>query len=391
MKILDDISFEIDPGTVWLVYGDCGTGKTTLARVLSGAIPTIYRGFEVRGDVYVFGCRPPEALNRGIIMYVPQDISLASITTSAFEELEALGFGNKAVELQKAVGDLVNRSFTLLSAGERYRILTVIATLLSKKLILLDEPSSYLDPESLSEALNVLKDYAEKSRSIVIIFDHDPEPYHGKVDGALDLGRRTRCSTINLMSRQYSPGSLLLDVHGVSRRFGDRSLFSDVNLRVYGGSIIALVGPNGSGKTTLLKILLGLSKSSSGVIRRYYRRAFYLPQLSSYWILADVHGALRKLGCPATVVSAAGIPELNINSLSLGEVRRLSIYAGIYGESDLVVIDELSLGMDPTSLKCVKNIFDDARRTGKAVIFSTHSWYVAKYIDPDYVIELGRS
>mgnify|MGYP001626149862 CR=1 FL=1 len=390
MGILDNVSFEADPGTIWLVYGDCGTGKTTLARVLSGAIPAIYRGFEVQGDVYVFGYRPSEALSRGITMYVPQDISLTSITTSASEELEALGLGNRVTELRGAVGELADRRFTSLSAGERYGVLSVMAALLGKKLILLDEPSSYLDPESLSDVLDVLRSYAEKSGSTIIVFDHDPQPYHGKVDGAMDLGRRTRCfPPADLVVKRRVPGDLLLDAHEVSRRFGGRSLFSNVCLRVYAGSVTAVVGPNSSGKTTLLKILLGLTRSSGGVIRRYYRRAFYLPQLSSYWILTDTYGALRKLGCLPSVVAAAGISGLDTSSLSLGEVRRLSIYAGVYGESDLVVIDELSLGMDPASLKCVKDVLDDAREMGKAVVFATHSEYVARYVDPDNVVRLG--
>ncbi|MEM1622998.1 MAG: ATP-binding cassette domain-containing protein [Thermofilum sp.] len=386
-EVVKELDFEMEPGTLWLVSGDCGTGKTTLARVLVGLASELYRGYRVSGVVEVFGCRPADALRRGLVAYVPQDISLATLTTSAAEELSIYGLHHRVSELRRLVGNLAFREIGKLSAGERFRVLTGLSLLLNKKLVVVDEPSGYLDPETLGEVLEVLREYALKSSSVVVVLDHRLDYYASKVDGAIDLGPKTRCSNSRLAVE--ASGSLLLEARSLGFRYSSTRVFDGVDLRIDGGTVVAVVGPNGSGKTTLLKVLLGLLKPSSGSVRRHYRRAFYVPQLSSYWMSGDVASALKALGCDPRVLGLAGVSNTSSTALSLGEIRRLSIYAGIYGVSDLVVVDEVSLGLDDTSIECVRDAFNEARRAGKSVVFSTHDARVARFLGPDVVVELS--
>ncbi|MEM1698649.1 MAG: ATP-binding cassette domain-containing protein [Sulfolobales archaeon] len=386
-EVVKELDFEMESGTLWLVSGDCGTGKTTLARVVVGLAPELYRGYRVSGVVEVFGYRPADALRRGLVAYVPQDISLATLTTSAAEELFIYGLHHRVPELRRLVGDLMFREIRKLSAGERFRVLTGLSLLLNKKLVVVDEPSGYLDPETLGEVLEVLRDYAVKSGSVVVVLDHKLGYYASKVDGMIDLGSKTRCSNSRLTT-EASRG-VLLEARNLGFRYSNTKVFDGLDLRVDSGMVVAVVGSNGSGKTTLLRVLLGLLKPSSGIVRRHYRRAFYVPQLSSYWMNGDVVSALKALGCDPSVIGLVGVSNTSSTALSLGEIRRLSVYAGIYGTSDLVVVDEVSLGLDDTSIECVSGAFNEARRAGKSVVFSTHDARVARFLGPDIVVKLS--
>ncbi|MEM1527864.1 MAG: ATP-binding cassette domain-containing protein [Sulfolobales archaeon] len=386
-EVVKELDLEMEPGTLWLVSGDCGTGKTTLARVVVGLVPELYRGYRVSGVVEVFGYRPADALRRGLVAYVPQDISLATLTTSAAEELFIYGLHHRVPELRRLVGDLMFREIRKLSAGERFRVLTGLSLLLNKKLVVVDEPSGYLDPETLGEVLEVLRDYAVKSGSVVVVLDHKLGYYASKVDGMIDLGSKTRCSNSRLTT-EASRG-VLLEARNLGFRYSNTKVFDGLDLRVDSGMVVAVVGSNGSGKTTLLRVLLGLLKPSSGIVRRHYRRAFYVPQLSSYWMNGDVVSVLKALGCDPSVIGLVGVSNTSSTALSLGEIRRLSVYAGIYGTSDLVVVDEVSLGLDDTSIECVSGAFNEARRAGKSVVFSTHDARVARFLGPDIVVKLS--
>ncbi|MEM1892609.1 MAG: ATP-binding cassette domain-containing protein [Sulfolobales archaeon] len=386
-EVVKELDLEMEPGTLWLVSGDCGTGKTTLARVVVGLAPELYRGYRVSGVVEVFGHRPADALRRGLVAYVPQDISLATLTTSAAEELFIYGLHHRVPELRRLVGDLMFREIRKLSAGERFRVLTGLSLLLNKKLVVVDEPSGYLDPETLGEVLEVLRDYAVKSGSVVVVLDHKLGYYASKVDGMIDLGSKTRCSNSRLTTE--ASREVLLEARNLGFRYSNTKVFDGLDLRVDSGMVVAVVGSNGSGKTTLLRVLLGLLKPSSGIVRRHYRRAFYVPQLSSYWMNGDVVSALKALGCDPSVIGLVGVSNTSSTALSLGEIRRLSVYAGIYGTSDLVVVDEVSLGLDDTSIECVSGAFNEARRAGKSVVFSTHDARVARFLGPDIVVKLS--
>ncbi|MDW8082640.1 MAG: ATP-binding cassette domain-containing protein [Sulfolobales archaeon] len=383
-KIFGDLNFVIECGSLWLVTGDCGTGKSTLAKIIVGLIPELYTHYSTTGFLEVLSRSPVDVLKEGLVTYLPQDISLATLTASAAEELSAYGLSHKVSELRKLVGDLAVRDLRTLSAGERCRVLTALSTLLNKKLLVIDEPSGYLDSTSLRDVLEVLRDYVVKSGATTLVIDNRSRPYVGRVDGVIDLGPRTLCETGVIKFKSKNRGEVLLDVDDLSFSYGSKEIFSNIYFEVEAGGVVAVVGPNGSGKTTLLRLILGLLKPRRGSIRRFYKRAFYVPQTSCYWL--DTKSV--KVLSDSSVVKLAGVEGLDVMSMSFGEVRRLAMYAGIYSESDLVVVDEVSLGLDTTSLSCVKKMFAEARRAGKGVVFSTHDLDVVRELEPDLVVDL---
>ncbi|MEO3992969.1 MAG: ATP-binding cassette domain-containing protein [Desulfurococcaceae archaeon TW002] len=386
-KILGPLSFHIGAGELWLVCGDCGTGKTTLAKVLAGLIPELYKGYKIEGEIDVFGYNSSKALRLGITTYVPQDISLATLTTSAAEELFVYGLEHKIPELKQIVGGLTFRELSTLSAGEKYRVFVGLSTLLGKKLLIIDEPSGYLDPDSLHKSLEILKKYALETSSTVIVIAHRQSYYAEAIDGVINLGHKTECRSVEI--KEGIQEGTLLEAQNLAFNYADRKLFEGISFRLERGDVMAVLGPNGSGKTTLLKILLGLLKPKGGSVKRYFRKAFYVPQLSSYWFGDKIDSLLKAQNCFRDVVSLANVSSVHPTTISLGEARRLSMYVGIYGSSDFVVVDEVSLGLDETSLRCFKELLRIAKASGKSVVFSTHDAVIAEFLEPDMVVEVS--
>ena len=113
----------------------------------------------------------------------------------------------------------------------------------------------------------------------------------------------------------------------VSKRYGRREILADVDLRVNAGELLALVGANGSGKSTVLKLMVGLSRPSTGTVRRTARVVSYVP---------DVFASHDRLSASAYL-------------RHMGRIRGLSSAAAASRASGLM--DWLELSGDETSLR----------------------------------------
>jgi ATPase subunit of ABC transporter with duplicated ATPase domains len=120
----------------------------------------------------------------------------------------------------------------------------------------------------------------------------------------------------------------LVDARKISRRYGDRTVLNDVDVRVDSASRIGLVGPNGSGKSTLLRIMAGRESPDSGVVRRF-GSVGYLPQM------ADEDG--RSLTVRDTILERVGLAAAN------HEVER---WASVLGAGDLTAVEPHAAALD---------------------------------------------
>ncbi|MFO0810590.1 MAG: ABC transporter ATP-binding protein [Gemmataceae bacterium] len=186
----------------------------------------------------------------------------------------------------------------------------------------------------------------------------------------------------------------VIEIHGVSRRFGDKVALDDVSLVVPRGGVFGLVGPNGSGKTTLIKHSLGLFAPQTGTVR-----VFGLDPVR------DPAGVLGRIGCltedndlpgwmrvdeflrytrafyPAwddgyageLVQSFALDPVARLKNLSRGQRARVGLVAALAHKPDLLVLDEPSSGLDALVRRdilgaVVRTVADE----GRTVLFSSH-------------------
>ena len=192
-----------------------------------------------------------------------------------------------------------------------------------------------------------------------------------------------------------------VELVGASLAYGDRTLWSGLDLAVQRGEFVAVLGPNGSGKTSLLKVLLGLTDLTSGSarvcgvpVRRGNRRLGYISQHSGFdWDLPlrgrDVVGfgldghrwgvmsASRRRRARVdellAEVGASHYGDVRIGQLSGGEQQRLRVAQALATDPDVLLCDEPLVSLDLHHQRSVVDLLDQRRREhGTAVVFVTH-------------------
>lgn len=198
-----------------------------------------------------------------------------------------------------------------------------------------------------------------------------------------------------------SDPALVLSIQGGALGFGDRALWSDLDLDVRAGEFIAVLGGNGTGKTSLLRAMLGEQKLDAGVVlvdghpaHQGHRRIGYIPQQKIIapgtplrgrdLVMLGVNG--QRFGPPITTradretvdalltaVGADHYADQPLGSLSGGEQQRLRVAQSLADEPTLLLCDEPLMSLDLQHQRAVSELIDRRRREhGTAVIFVTH-------------------
>ena len=318
-RALDQISFQVPPGSILLVAGPSGCGKSTLLRCLNGLIPHSYKG-TLWGEVRLAG-DDVFRLNRAALARrvgtVLQDPSRQIIAGTVAGDL-AFGpenLGLPAAEVRERVEralDLLNlaelrdREIQALSGGEQQKVAIAGVLALDPAVLLLDEPLANLDPQSAWEALRLFRRLADAGRSIVLVehrvedalqiapeqvllMDAGRVTYYGDAAGvrlaadyrAVKLPAPWVIEQVAAAGRQGHPtppparsqGEPLVEYRDVTFAYpalGDRTarpVVQGVSAAVYPGDRIAVLGRNGSGKSTLVKQAIGLLRPQAGEVR----------------------------------------------------------------------------------------------------------------------------
>ncbi|MGB9825264.1 MAG: ABC transporter ATP-binding protein, partial [Desulfofundulus sp.] len=335
---LKNVSLEVREGEFLLVTGGSGSGKSTLARVLAGLIPDFYGG-RIGGRVFFQG-RDIRTLDRrrlarevGMVFQDPEK----QIVQNCVEAEVAFGLENLGLppdEISRRIGEVVSfmnlspfqEALTAnLSGGQKQKLALASVLAMQPRVLILDEPTSQLDPVSAEEILNVVKRLNEEMGFTVIMVEQRLERCfhladrvllmaggeiicHGSPsDGAREAvkrglpfvppvarffasqnspvvpvtvkeGRQLLQSRLKgnggivpavTRSRYHStaqkPGRAMVILKNVWFSYpGGREVLKDVSLDVKEGEFVAILGENGAGKSTLLKITVGLLKPDRG-------------------------------------------------------------------------------------------------------------------------------
>lgn len=207
----------------------------------------------------------------------------------------------------------------------------------------------------------------------------------------------------------------IVQVSHLAKRFGDTQAVADVSFSVNPGEIFGLLGPNGAGKTTTIRMMLDIFKPDAGTISVFggrldlakKRRIGYMPEERGLYkdgrldttliYLATLKGmdeqvARNRLGSWLERFELAEHRKKKVQELSKGMQQKAQLVATLLHEPALIVIDEPFSGLDPVSTRLVKQIFEEQRQAGSAILMSTHQMYQAEALCARIVlIDRGRT
>jgi energy-coupling factor transport system ATP-binding protein len=410
--VLRDVALRIDDGEHVALLGASGSGKSTLLRALAGLVPHFHGG-TFAGNVVVAGRDTretrPSALAGDVatVFQDPEDqIVMARVANEVSFGLENLGtepgeIWPRVEEALALVGaeHLAERATAELSGGELQRVALASALALRPRLLLLDEPTSQLDPAAAAAFFEIV----ERLPCAVLVSEQRPaRPLaHAQRVVFMDSGRivldAPREEAVAWLAAErplylpHEPG-VSCRLRDVSFAYGETQVLDGVSLEVRRGEVVALAGPNGAGKTTLAQIACGLLEPASGDVE--HARAAYLPQDSGRHLVAErvldevALGAgeerarrwLRRLGLDEHA-------DRHPRDLSAGERERLALAAVLALEPELLVLDEPTRGVDPErKAELARLLRSEAPARGTLVV--THDLPFATEV-ADRVVELG--
>ena len=207
----------------------------------------------------------------------------------------------------------------------------------------------------------------------------------------------------------------MIDLCGVSKRFGTKRAVDNLDLHVRAGELFAFLGPNGAGKTTTIKMVCGLLRPTSGLVsvggfpaaspearqliayvpdqpylyEKLTGREFLRFVVEMYGL--DSKSATRRIAeLIETFEMGDYIDELSEN-YSHGMKQRVVFASALVHDPKILIVDEPLVGLDPRSARIVKDLFVAQARSGVAVLMSTHLLSIAEELaDTIGIVDHGR-
>lgn len=441
------------------------TGGTLAGRVtVAGRDTSTHRPRDLADVVGVVGQDPLAGFVTDVVedelAYGMESLGLApSVMRKRVEEtLDLLG-----------LADLRSRPLRTLSGGERQRVAIGSVLTTHPSVLVLDEPTSALDPGAAEDVLAALQRLVHDLGLTVLLAEHRLErvvQYADRMvrltgDGGLvsgdpetilatspvappvvELGRLAGWSPLPLSVRDArrqagplrarlelvavppsavptpgpaTPAATRAELRGVTIRYGSKTILADVDLALFAGEVVAVMGRNGAGKSTLLGSIVGLRRPDSGTVRvggqdpqgmpphELLARAGLVPQEASDLLLAetvdgecaasdeDAHASpgttRRLLDDFAPGIQGGAHPH----DLSEGQRLSLALAVVLAAAPALLLLDEPTRGLDYPTKRCLVQVLRASAAAGTAVVLATHDVeLVAEVADRVVVIADGE-
>ncbi|MGM0948804.1 MAG: ABC transporter ATP-binding protein [Bacillota bacterium] len=331
--VFQNISFELQKGECALLLGPSGCGKSSLALCLNGLYPEACDGTQ-SGHVFLLekpvtdpGASETVAQYAGVVFQDPdQQFCMLTVEDEIAFGLENLQIPKEemtekidAVLEKLRIAHLKEKTISTLSGGQKQKVALACILAMEPELIMLDEPTSLLDPYSAREFVHMMKDLQRDKGFSLLVIEHQLDDWTPWVERTIVLDKagkkaldgRTQdlfqheAATLKQMGiaipkvsdlqkkrnmpftlsketlfkepflaeyaekKEAPSGKSVLEVSGLSFARGQQTIFKDLSFSLHESSLTALVGPNGTGKSTLLSVLARLMKPQSGKILLY--------------------------------------------------------------------------------------------------------------------------
>lgn len=473
---LHDVSLHLPQGELVLLVGASGSGKSTLLRCINGLVPH-FSGGALSGLIRVNGLDPvqatPQVMSRHV-GFVFQDPESQFVLDRVEDEI-AFALENAAMAPQEMrvrveevldlldLAPLRNRPLTALSGGEKQRVAIAAALALRPEILVLDEPTSQLDPKSAEDVLNALVRLNGDLGLTILLAEHrlervaqfadriaylpaaggdilcgEPRTILGQIElgpPLVQLGKRLGWSPLPLTVKEgmrftrrvpngeQSPhkaqdatphtggaSTPFIAVRDLEVALKGVAVLNKVNLDVWPGEIVVLMGRNGAGKTTLLRSMVGLMQPNRGRIEvegeniagrsvaAICRRVAYLPQDPNALLFADSvqqemeitlanHGEATDSAVAHQRMNRL-LAQLHLSSkasayprdLSVGERQRVALAAVTVIQPAALLLDEPTRGLDYQAKEGLIALLRMWKAAGMAILLVTHDVELAALI-----------
>jgi ABC-2 type transport system ATP-binding protein len=190
----------------------------------------------------------------------------------------------------------------------------------------------------------------------------------------------------------------MLEVQGLTKRYGAREAVAGVSFRVQRGECVGLLGPNGAGKTSTLAMIAGIARPDAGTVRwvaadarddgvPLKRRVGLVPQDLALFDELSARANLQLFGGlfgltdaqvasqSAAALALVGLADRagdRVKTFSGGMKRRLNIAGALLHDPELVLLDEPTVGVDPQSRNAIFDNLEALKARGKTLLYTTH-------------------
>ncbi len=459
-RALDDVTLDLPAGCMVGLIGPDGVGKSSLLSLVAGARRIQEGRVEVLGGDMADASFRREVCPR--IAYMPQGPGKNLYPTlSVFENADFFArlFGLSAAEAKHRIGELLqsiglgrfpNRPAGKLSGGMKQKLCLVCALIHDPDLLILDEPTTGVDPLSRREFWELVdRIRADRPGMSVLVstaymeeaarFDHLVAMFAGKVVGTgtpAELPARTGTKSleeafISLLPEEMRRGhhelivpprppgdhDVIIEAHGLTQKFGDFVAVDHVSFRIERGEIFGFLGANGCGKSTTMKMLCGLLPATDGeawlfgepvdandvAIRRkvgYMSQAFSLYSELTVRQNLVLHARLfhvptdeiaQRVEETAARFGLTEIIEALPDSLPLGQKQRLQLAVALIHRPALLILDEPTSGVDPVARDGFwEQLIELSRRDKVTIFITTHFLNEAEHCDRISLMSAGK-
>ena len=457
---LDDVSLDIPKGATVGLIGPDGVGKSTLLSLMAG-VKVIQDGrVEVLG-----GDMADKDVRRDLshrIAFMPQGLGRNLYPTlSVYENIDfhARLFGLDGQERTRQITRLMEatrlapfagRAAGKLSGGMKQKLSLCCALVHSPDLLILDEPTTGVDPLSRRQFWALVDDLRREHAGMTVIvataYIEEAQRFERLL--AMDAGRLLENKPtadvladygtdvleeayVKMLPPEKQQGSGGLDItpfvpdpdappameaHGLTKRFGDFTAVDHVSFTIQKGEIFGFLGSNGCGKSTTMKMLTGLLEATEGDATLlgkpidaggldtkmrvgYMSQAFSLYEELSVRRNLDLHARLYQMGAKGAAAVEEALQQFDLAdvadtapaSLPLGIRQRLQLAAACLHHPEVLILDEPTSGVDPAARDMFWRHLLKLSREDKITIFvSTHFMNEAARCDRISFMHKGR-
>ncbi len=436
VRALDDVSFSVGKGEVFGLIGPDGAGKTSMFRILCSLLlpdggNASVDGYDVVKQMRDVRCR---------IGYMPGKFSLyRDLTVEENLKFFATLFNTTVEEgydsikaIYSQIERFRDRRAGALSGGMMQKLALSCALVHQPSVLILDEPTTGVDPVSRRELWDMLLMLKERGITIVASTPYLNEVRCCERVAFLDHGKIRDIDTPDIILDRFKdvfnpPGiehekntetkdENVIEVSHLVKAFGDFHAVDDISFNVKKGEIFGFLGANGAGKTTAMHMLTGLSQPTSGTgrvvgydIRTEYeqikRHIGYMSQRFSLYedltiaenirLFAGIYGMKDKEIREKTdrVLRQLHFEDHKddlVSSLPLGWKQKLAFSVSIFHEPGVVFLDEPTGGVDPATRHQFWELIYEAAHRGITVFVTTHYMDEAEYCDRISIMVDGK-